>query len=142
MMKDIKKILESKSYADSCFFVSEEYHDLIDVFERQKADELTSHQKEYNIRIDLKLEKILSFESLYSMSQDKLQMLQQYLNEHLVKNFIQSSCSLFAFLILFAKKSDRELQFCIDYQALNTITIQNQYSILLIQETLDQLSKT
>ena len=43
MMKDIKKTLESKSYADSCFFVSEEYHDLIDVFERQKADELVSH---------------------------------------------------------------------------------------------------
>ena len=141
-MKDIEKTFKLKSYADSCFFVFEEYHNLIDVFKRQKTNELTSHQKEYNIRIDLKLEKILSFESLYSMSQDKLQMLQQYLNEHLVKNFIQSSCSLFAFLILFAKKSDRELQFCIDYQALNTITIQNQYSILLIQKTLDQFSKT
>ena len=34
IIKDIKKILKSKSYADSHFFVSEEYHDLIDVFER------------------------------------------------------------------------------------------------------------
>ena len=34
MMKDIEKAFESKSYTDSCFFVSEEYHDLIDVFER------------------------------------------------------------------------------------------------------------
>ena len=42
-MKNIEKILKSKSYADSCFFISEEYHDLIDVFERQKADKLTSH---------------------------------------------------------------------------------------------------
>ena len=43
MMKDIEKTLESKSYADSCFFVSEEYHDLINVFERQKTDKLISH---------------------------------------------------------------------------------------------------
>ena len=75
MMKDIEKTLESKSYADSCLFVSEEYHDLIDVFERQKADKLTSHQEEYNIKIDLKLEKTLNFEFLYDMSQDELQML-------------------------------------------------------------------
>ena len=75
MIKDIEKILKSKSYANSCFFVSEEYHDLIDVFERQKADKLISHQKKYDIRIDLKSGKILNFESLYDMSQDKLQML-------------------------------------------------------------------
>ena len=75
MMKDIKKTLKSKSYADSCFFVSEEYHNLINVFERQKADELTSHQKKYDIKIDLKLKKISSFESLYDMSQNELQML-------------------------------------------------------------------
>ena len=75
MMKDIEKILESKSYADSHFFVFEEYHDLIDVFERQKADKLTSHWKKYNIRIDLKSEKTSSFEFLYNMSQNKLQML-------------------------------------------------------------------
>src|SRR5947207_11014646 len=74
-MKDIEKTLKSKSYADSHLFVSEEYHNLIDVFERQKADKLTSHQKEYDIRIDLKSEKTSSFESLYNMSQDELQML-------------------------------------------------------------------
>ena len=123
MMKNIKKALKSKSYADSYFFVFEEYHDLINVFERQKTDKLTSYQKKYNIRINLKSEKILSFESLYDMSQNKLQMLQQYLNKHLAKNFIQSSCSSFVSSVLFAKKSDKKLQFCIDYQVLNIIII-------------------
>ena len=108
-MKDIKKILESKSYADSCFFVFKKYYNLIDVFERQKADELTSHQKEYDIEIDLKLEKISSFEFLYNMLWDELQMLQQYLNEHLIKDFIQSNHSSFVFSVLFAKKSSKEL---------------------------------
>ena len=64
------------------------------------------------------------------------------MNEHLVKNFIQSSHSSFAFLILFAKKSDEELWFCIDYWVLNMIMIWNQYSIFLIQEMLNWFSKT
>ena len=74
-MKDIEKALKSKSYINSQSFVSEKYHDLIDVFERQKTDKLLSHQKKYNIEIELKLEKILNFEFLY-MSQKELQMLQ------------------------------------------------------------------
>ena len=68
MMKDIEKTFKSKSYADLHFFVLEEYHDLIDVFERQHTDELLSHQKEYDIEIELKSEKNLNFRFLYSMS--------------------------------------------------------------------------
>ena len=66
-MKDIEKALELKSYINLQSFVSEEYHNLIDVFKKQKTDELTSHQKKYDIRIDLKSRKISSFESLYNM---------------------------------------------------------------------------
>ena len=44
-MKDIEKIFKSKSYTDSYFFVFEKYHDLIDVFERQKTDELILNTK-------------------------------------------------------------------------------------------------
>ena len=43
MMKNIKKTLKSKSYADSQLFVFEKYHNLIDVFKKQHADELLSH---------------------------------------------------------------------------------------------------
>src|SRR5436190_24076594 len=111
-MKNIEKALKSKSYADSQSFVSEEYHDLIDVFERQHVNKLLSHQKKYDIEIELKSEKNLNFRSLYNMSQEELQVLQQYLDEHLAKKFIQLSCSLFVFSVLFVKKSDRELCFC------------------------------
>ena len=67
-MKDIKKALKSKSYTDSQSFVSKEYHNLIDVFEKQNADKLSSYQEEYNVKINLKSEKTLNFKSLYSMS--------------------------------------------------------------------------
>ena len=55
--------------------MSKEYHDLINVFERQKADELILHQKKYDIRINLKLKKILNFEFLYNILQNKFQIL-------------------------------------------------------------------
>ena len=52
----------------------EEYHDLLDMFEKKNADKLPSH-KDYNIKIELKLEKMPNFKSLYSMSQEELQVL-------------------------------------------------------------------
>ena len=67
-MKNIKKAFELKSYTDSQLFVSEKYHDLIDIFERQHADELLSHQKKYDIEIELKLKKISNFKFLYNIS--------------------------------------------------------------------------
>ena len=66
-MKDIEKTLESKSYADLQSFVSEKYHNLIDIFEKQNTDELLSHQEKYDIRIKLKSEKNLNFDFLYNM---------------------------------------------------------------------------
>ena len=114
-MTDIEKALNLKLYVNSQFLISEEYHDLINVFEKKNADKLSSHCKDYNIEIDLKSEKMLNFRFMYDMSQEELQILQEYLDEHLAKEFIQSSHSSFAFSVLFARKSDKELHFCIDY---------------------------
>ena len=53
----------------------EEYYDLLNVFEKKNIDKLLPYQ-DYNIKIELKLEKISNFEFLYSMSQEELQILQ------------------------------------------------------------------
>ena len=140
-MKDIEKAFESKSYTNSWSFVFEEYHDLIDIFERQHVDKLFSHQEKYNIEIKLKLEKTLNFKFLYSMSWKELQVLCKYLDEQLTKKFIWSNCFSFISFMLFVKKSEKELHFCINYQALNTIIIWNQYLIFLIQKILNQFLK-
>jgi len=67
-MKDIKKALKSKQYIDSQSFVSEEYHDLINIFEKQNADKLSLYHEEYDIEIELKSETVSKFKLLYSMS--------------------------------------------------------------------------
>ncbi len=43
--------------------------------------------------------------------------------------------------VLFIKKLEEELCFCVNYQDLNTITVKNQYSLSLISETLNHLSQ-
>ena len=53
------------------------------------------------------------------MTIKKLETVKQYLLDNLYKRFIKSSQSLFTALVLFIKKSNRSLQFYIDFQKLN-----------------------
>ena len=68
-------------------------------------------------------------------------MLQKKLTSLLEKEFIRVRSSLASALVLFAKKLEGGLRLCIDYRALNAITKKNRYPLLLIQETLNNLSK-
>ena len=51
IMKNIKKVLNLKSYIDSWLFISEKYHNLINVFEKKKTNKLTFHQKKYILKL-------------------------------------------------------------------------------------------
>ena len=74
------------------------------------------------------------------MSCDKILELCRYLNENLSKDFIQVSCFQMIISVLFIKKFEEELYFCVNYWDLNTITIKNWYSLFLISEMLNCLS--
>jgi hypothetical protein len=78
---------------------------------------------------------------LYNISEDKLLVLRKFLDENLTKGFIRTSVLPVVLLVLFAKKPGGSFCFCIDYHALNTITIKNHYPLPLIQEILVRLSK-
>jgi len=73
------------------------------------------------------------------MSDYKLQKMKNYLIEHLNKSFISSSSILYASLILFIKKKDDSLRFCVDYRKLNALIKRNRYFLLLIDETLARI---
>lgn len=57
----------------------------------------------------------------------------------LQKGLIQPSTSLFSSLILLVKKSGGSWRFCVDYRALNAITVWDQFLIPTIDELLDEL---
>ena len=72
---------------------------------------------------------------------EKTTAMKKYIDKHLGKDFIWSSSSAAALPILLIKKLRGGLQFCIDYRALNVVTIKNRHPIPLIFETMQTLAK-
>jgi hypothetical protein len=66
------------------------------------------------------------------MSVKELQVLCKFLKENLDKGFIRVSTSSAASPVLFTKKPGDKLRFCVNYQALNTITIKNRYPLFFL----------
>ena len=69
----------------------------------------------------------------------ELAALKAYIETNLENGFIQRSSSPAAAPILFLKKKDGSLRLCVDYRALNSITVKNRYPLPLISEILDRV---
>jgi len=90
------------------------YHDFLDIFNKEKTTQLLLHRS-YDHKIELEDESQSSKSQLYLMSSYKLQKIKKYLKENLKKKFITFSKALFASSILFVKKKDDSLCFCMNY---------------------------
>jgi len=117
-----------------------EYEDLKNVFKMTENLILSDHSS-YDHVIDLKLRKKPSFDLLYNLSATGLSTLHKYLKQNLEKKMIHYSIFSAASSLLFTFKKNDELCLCVNYQALNNITIKNQYSLLLISEALNCLQE-
>jgi len=117
-----------------------EYEEYRNVFEKKNADTLPQHRP-YDCGIELQEGAQPPFGPIYSLSQNELAALQDYLDENLVKNFIRHSKSHAGAPILFVKKKDGSLRMCVDYCGLNKVTIKNQYPLPLISGLLNQLGQ-
>ena len=91
--------------------------------------------------IELEEGKQPPFKPIYSLGPVELETLKTYIKTHLANGFIQPSMSPAGAPILFDRKSDKSLRFCVDYRGLNNITIKNQYPLPLIGELLDRLGR-
>ena len=77
----------------------------------------------------------------YRMAPPELEELRRQLTDLLDAGYIRPLKVPFGAPVLFQKKNDGSLRMCIDYRALNKITIKNKYPIPLIADLLDQLGK-
>ena len=110
------------------------------MFSKQKIDQFSFHKK-YDHFIELMKKKISTRISLYRMSKQKLKLIKTYFEKHFNKRFIVISLASFASSILFAKKSDDNLKFCVDFKKLNEIIEKNRYFIFLITDFMTRLFK-
>ena len=117
-----------------------EFQDLTDVFSQTDSDELPPHRT-IDHKIVLEQENALGFSPLYHMSLAELQAVKQYLLDNLNKGFIVPSQAPYASPVLFVKKPNGGLRFCIDYRKLNAITRKDRYPLPLIDETLARISR-
>jgi hypothetical protein len=141
LIKNIRKVFQPKIIINLTTKLLKYYYEFLLVFDQQEIDKFPPY-KEYNYKIKLLPSKLLPAGLLYNISKNELLVLRKFLEKNFSKGFIRANLSPIVSLVLFAKKSSRGFCFCMDYQALNTITIKNRYSLLLIQEILVYFSKT
>ncbi|GJY64927.1 putative nucleotidyltransferase, ribonuclease H [Tanacetum coccineum] len=77
----------------------------------------------------------------YRMPPPELDELRKQLMELLDLGYIRPSKAPYGAPVLFQRKKDGSLRMCIDYQALNKVTIKNKCPIPLIEDLFDQLRK-
>lgn len=75
----------------------------------------------------------------YRMAPPELALLKESIDELLAKGYIRPSSSPWAFPVLFAEKKDGGQRMCVDYRALNEVTIKNKYPLPRIDDLFGQL---
>jgi hypothetical protein len=76
------------------------------------------------------------------MFEKESKIVKKYLENNLKKNFIVANRSFFASSVMFMKKANESLRFCVDYRKFNQLTKKNKYSLSLIEKTLIHSNKT
>ena len=75
----------------------------------------------------------------FRLSESELVELKKQLDELVKAGFIRPSKSPFGAPILFVKKKDGTMRMCVDYRALNNVTIKNSYPLPRVDELFDRL---
>jgi hypothetical protein len=89
--------------------------------------------------IELKLGTTPIYKTPYRMATPELVELKEHVKELLEKRFIRPSSSPWGAPVIFVLKKDGTQRFCVDYHALNEVTVKNKYPLPRIDDLFDQL---
>ncbi len=78
----------------------------------------------------------------YRMNHEELKELKVQLEELLAKGYMKPSKSPYGAPVLFVHKKDGTLRMCVDYRALNKVTVKNRYPLPHIDDLFNRLSGT
>ncbi len=115
-----------------------DYQDLSEAFSKIKALKLPPHRAS-DCAIDFIPGSAPPKGRIFPLSQPESETMKQYIEEELAMGFIVPSKSPASAGFLFVKKKDGSLRPCIDYRALNDLTVKFRYPLPLVPATLEQL---
>jgi len=119
--------------------VLSEFREYLNIMGKEAVDVLPEH-KPYDCKIDLQEGSTAPWGPIYPLSKIELQTLREWLKEMERTGKIKRSTSPAGSPILFVPKPHgRGLRLCVDYRAVNRITIPNRYPLPLMQELQDRV---
>jgi RNase H-like domain found in reverse transcriptase/Reverse transcriptase (RNA-dependent DNA polymerase)/Chromo (CHRromatin Organisation MOdifier) domain/Integrase zinc binding domain/Integrase core domain/Aspartyl protease len=121
------------------FQIPPEYSEFAELFEEETLQGSLPPHRPWDHEIKIKEGKEPKKFQIYPLSSEKLETLRKYIDENLERGFIQESKSPAGYPAFFVPKGDGGLRLCIDYRQLNEITVNNAYTLPLIQELQDRL---
>ncbi|KAK3562524.1 hypothetical protein QTP86_034752 [Hemibagrus guttatus] len=114
------------------------YAHFSNVFCPKRASKLPPHQP-WDCAIDLLPGEPVPRGKIYPLSIPEEKAMEEYIEEALAQGYIRPSTSPAASSFFFVAKKDEGLRPCIDYRALNQITVKFRYPLPLIPAALEHL---
>jgi hypothetical protein len=108
-----------------------------DVFPKELPGMPPNHDIEFVI--ELKPDTTSIYKTPYRMATSELAELKEHIKELLEKGFIHPSSSPWGAPVIFVPKKDGTQWLCVDYRALNEVTVKNTYPLPRIDDLFDQL---
>nr|ABA96940.1 retrotransposon protein, putative, Ty3-gypsy subclass [Oryza sativa Japonica Group] len=104
-------------------------------------DDLTTMppKRDIEFRIDLVPGTAPIHKRPYRMGASELAEVKKQVDEQLQKGYIRPSTSPWGAPVIFVEKKDKTKRMCVDYRALNEVTIKNKYPLPRIDDLFDQL---
>uniref|UniRef100_A0A670KGS1 Gypsy retrotransposon integrase-like protein 1 n=1 Tax=Podarcis muralis TaxID=64176 RepID=A0A670KGS1_PODMU len=117
------------------------YAEFLEVFCEKEADKLPPHRP-YDCKIDLLPGATLPTGKLYSMSEDELQELREFIDHNLKRGFIRESKAVGGSPVFFVKKRDTpQKRLVVDYRILNSKTKPSAFPMPKIDDLLATVRK-
>jgi hypothetical protein len=95
--------------------------------------------RDIEFMIELKPSTTPMYKTPFRMTTPELAELKEHIKDLLEKRFNHPSSSLWGIPVIFVPKKDGTQRLCVDYRALNEVTIKNKYPVLRIDDLFDQL---
>ena len=118
--------------------ISIKFYEFINRWNYQTINKLFFHKK-WNYHIDLKSKIVFFVKKIYVLSRKQTQMIKQYIDEMLKKNFIRFNKFDYAIFVLIIKKFENDLRMCVNYRIFNALIIKNRNASFLIRKILTKL---